>query len=156
MSAATKKATAKKSPVKKQAAKTEAKAPAKVVKKTAEEAPKKQYQQRWSIGLFRNQHGGLSTVYVTLDGVPMPYEAVRVGKSKILFHAQYIGMLYREARQQLLKDAAKAGIKDEPKEESKPTAKAAKTTPKTAETPRKPRSPVKSSPKTKGTETVKD
>lgn len=68
---------------------------------------------RWSIGLFRsNKHEGrLSACYVTIEGVPMPYERKRVGEQKILFHKQYTDMKYSEARAQLTKDAAKAGVK---------------------------------------------
>jgi hypothetical protein len=116
----------------------------------AAKAEKKQYAQRWSIGLFRNANGGLSTVYVTKDeGVPMPYEQVRVGKAKILFHRQYVGMPYREARVQLLKDAVKAGIK----EEEKPTAKASKTASAKVQTKPKPKVATKAATKTKSAET---
>ncbi len=64
---------------------------------------------RWSIGLFRNASGKLATVYVTADGVPMPYEKDRVN-GKILFHAVYVGMKYSQARAQLVKES---GLKDE-------------------------------------------
>ncbi len=65
---------------------------------------------RWSIGLFRNASGKLATVYVTTDGVPMPYEKDRVKGGKILFHAVYVGMKYSQARAQLVKES---GLKDE-------------------------------------------
>jgi hypothetical protein len=121
------------------------------MKKTTEHAPKKQYTPRWSIGLFRNPQDGLSTVYVTKEeGVPMPYEQARVGKAKILFHSQYVGMKYSEARQQLLKDAAKKGIKPE---ESKQESKPAKTTSAKAEEPKKPKAAAKSQVKPKDAET---
>jgi hypothetical protein len=76
---------------------------------TEQEQPKR--SPRWSIGVFRNAKGNLVTVYVSADGTPMPYEAKRVGDAKILHHAVYAGMKYSEARQELLKDAATAGVK---------------------------------------------
>lgn len=64
----------------------------------------------WSIGVFRNDKGKLVTVYVRADGTPVPYETRRVGGRKILHFGTYSGMPYREARQQLLKDAEAAGL----------------------------------------------
>jgi len=101
--AATKKAPAKKPAGKKASAKKPA------AKKSVAEAPKR--PPRWSIGLFRNAKDRLCTVYVGGDGTPTPYEKKRVGDAKILFHTVYSGMKYSEARQQLLRDAAKAGVK---------------------------------------------
>lgn len=69
---------------------------------------------RWSIGLFRNDKGKLCTVYVTKDGTPMPYEAKRVGGRDILLYRVYSGIKYSAARQELVKEAKKAGIKDGP------------------------------------------
>src|SRR3989442_12713335 len=83
---------------------------------------------RWSIGLFRNASGKLATVYVTADGVPMPYEKDRVN-GKILFHAVYVGMKYSQARARLVKESgldevvAATNGKNEKKEKK---AKAAK------------------------------
>ena len=91
---------------------TDKKAPAETAaatKKAATEKPKR--SQRWSIDCFRNAKGKLVTVYVNAAGDPMPYEMKRVGNEKILFHGVYADMKYSEARQQLLKDAAKAGVK---------------------------------------------
>lgn len=65
---------------------------------------------RWSLGLFVGAKGNLSSVYVTKDGVPMPYEQKRVGGRPIVFHAIYNGMTFSQARQQLLADAAAAGV----------------------------------------------
>jgi hypothetical protein len=86
------------------------------MKTKAKKAPTKKQSARtatprWSIGLFRNASGRLVTVYVTTEGVPMPYEKKRLnGNGKILFHAVYTGMKYSQARQRLLKDS---GLKDE-------------------------------------------
>lgn len=104
---------------------------AKQTKKQAKQGP------RWSIGLFRSAKGKLSTCYVRADGTPMPYEEKRVKGSKILFHAIYNGMLYREAHQQLLKDAAAKGIKAEAPAAPKADAKPAKKTAAKKATPRK-------------------
>ena len=79
------------------------KAPAKKSTSTAKSS-------RWSIGLFRNASGKLATVYVTADGVPMPYEKERVKGGKILFHAVYVGVRYAQARAQLVKES---GLKDQ-------------------------------------------
>ena len=65
---------------------------------------------RWSIGLARNARGKLITIYVTADGVPMPYEKNRVNGNRILFHEVITGTKYSQARQKLLKDS---GLKDE-------------------------------------------
>ena len=79
-----------------------------MTKKSKAPATTSTAKRRWSIGLFRNASGALVTVYVTADGVPMPYEAKRV-HGKILFHAVYSGMKYSAARQKLLKES---GLKD--------------------------------------------
>lgn len=100
-------------------------------KKNAAKVEKTTKGPRWSLGLFHNRHGRLATVYVNADAEPMPYEAGRVGDAEIVFTGLYTGMLYREARQQLLKDAKKAGIVDQPVDDAvevKP-AKAAKKAP---------------------------
>lgn len=73
----------------------------------------------WRIGLFRNDHGKLCTVYVRADGTPMPYEARRVGDRKILRTGKYEGVKYSEARQLLLAEAKDAGLVDEPVEKPK-------------------------------------
>lgn len=79
----------------------------------------------WSIGLFRNpKTGRLSTVYVNSQGTPMPYETTRVGGQPILIQGKYTGMLYSEARQKLLAEAKKKGIKDEPVEKPAKESKA--------------------------------
>jgi hypothetical protein len=96
---------------------------------TAKKTAKAVKGPRWSLGLFHNRHGRLATVYVNADAEPMPYEAGRVGDAEIVFSGVYSGMPYRDARQQLLKDAKKAGIVDQPvKVEAKPV-KAAKKAP---------------------------
>lgn len=67
---------------------------------------------RWRIGLFRNDKGKLVTVYVSPDGSPVPYEQKRVGDREILYHGEYTGMPYRDARQVLLKEAAEKGLEN--------------------------------------------
>ena len=89
-------------------------------------AAKAKQSTRWSIGLFRNGSGKLVTAYVTADGKPMPYEQKRVGRKKSLHNAVYTDMKYSEARQRLLKDAAKAGLKNGAAEKPKVTASKAK------------------------------
>jgi hypothetical protein len=81
--------------------------------KSAKQETSKKAASRWSLGLFRNDAGKLSAVYVSVAGEVVPYLRERVGDRPILFHQVYTGMKYSEARQQLLKDAAKAGIKPE-------------------------------------------
>jgi hypothetical protein len=101
----------KKQTTKKPAAKQSKKPTAKPATKKSAATKRSGVGPRWSIGLFRRDDGGLSTVYVSKDGGPMPYEAKRVGGRKILFHSVYSGVKYSEARQQLLNDAAKGGVK---------------------------------------------
>jgi hypothetical protein len=92
-------------------------------KKPAKKAPSAATgKPRWSIGLFRNAQGKLRTIYVSAEGVPMPYEQDRLNGKKILFHATYTGMKYSQARQHLLKDS---GLKDEPRVEGSANGKAA-------------------------------
>lgn len=96
--------------------------------KTSAKTPKEKKVAKgptWSIGIFRNARGKLATVYVNSAGKPMPYEAPRVGNAKILLTGKYSGVTYAEARQLLLKDAKKAGLKDEPVEKPKTEKKAA-------------------------------
>ncbi len=123
---------AKKAPAKKVTAKVTKKAPkveqVKAQEPGAQEKPKR--SPRWSIGCFRNEKEKLVTVYVNAAGEPMPYEMRRVGSATILFHGVYADMKYSEARQQLLKDAAKQGIKDEAEAPAKPSKKAAPKKPK--------------------------
>ena len=56
----------------------------------------------------------------------MPYEQKRVGRKKSLHSGVYTDMRYSEARQQLLKDAAKAGLKNGAAQKPKATASKAK------------------------------
>ena len=78
----------------------------------------------WRLGLFRNAHGRLVTVYVNSDGSVMPYEQPRVGNAPILFMGAYKGMKYSEARLQLLKDAKKdKGLENEVVEKAPKAAK---------------------------------
>ena len=92
----------------------------------------------WRIGLFRNDHGRLCTVYTRAYGTPMPYEARRVGDRMILRTGKYEGMKYSEARQLLLAEAKAAGLVDEPVEKSQAEPAAAE--PAEAEAPKaKPR-----------------
>jgi len=81
---------------------------------------------RWSLGLFRNASGKLVTVYVTTEGVVMPYEKKRLNGNKILHYGVYSGMKYSQARKRLLADS---GLKDELVEANrKAVAKKAKAT----------------------------
>ena len=89
-------------------------------------AAKAKRSTRWSIGLFRNGSGKLVAAYVTADGKPMPSEQKRVGRKKSLYSGVYVGVKYSEARQQLLKDAAKAGLKNGVAKKPKATASKAK------------------------------
>lgn len=89
-------------------------------------ATKAKRSTRWSIGLFRNGAGKLVAAYVTADGKPMPYEQKRVGRKKSLHNGIYRDMKYSEARQHLLKDAAKVGLKDGATKKPKATASKAK------------------------------
>lgn len=77
--------------------------------KVTKKAPAKKPASRWSIGVFRNMRGKLVTLYVTADGVPMPYEKKRLNGNKILFHQVITGVKYSAARQRLLKAS---GLKD--------------------------------------------
>src|SRR5256885_1870625 len=65
--------------------------------------------RRWSLRLFRNASGKLVTVYVTTEGVVMPYEKKRLNGNKILHYTVYSGMKYSQARKRLLADS---GLKD--------------------------------------------
>ena len=104
------------------AEKTKKAAKAKVAKKT------KGTGSAWRLGLFRNAHGRLVTVYVNSDGSVMPYEQPRVGNAPILFKGAYTGMKYSEARVQLLKDAKKdKGLENEVVEKAPKAAKVTKT-----------------------------
>jgi len=83
----------------------------------------------WRLGLFRNDHGRLVTVYVNSDGEVMPYQRRQVADRPVLFTGAYSDMKYSEARQQLLKDAkAQKGLVDEVVEKAPKVAKAAKAT----------------------------
>jgi hypothetical protein len=53
----------------------------------------------------------LVTAYVTVKGVPAPYQRKQMKGAKILFHAVYTGMTYSQAREKLVKDS---GLKDKP------------------------------------------
>lgn len=74
---------------------------------------------RWSIGLFRNPHGKLVTIYTRKDGTPVPSAQDRVGDAEILHHGTYADMTYAEARQRLLSEAEEQGITDEKRDPSK-------------------------------------
>ena len=87
---------------------------------------------RWTIGLFRNDQGKLSTVYTSVAGEVVPYLRERVGDHPILFHGTYTDMKYSEARKALLADAEKAGIKSEDASSTTTT-----TTPEPKPTPKK-------------------
>ena len=68
---------------------------------------------RWSLGVFNSasNDGKRLVAYVRTDGTVVPYLAAKVKTKKALFHAVYRGMRYAEAREQVLKDAARAGVK---------------------------------------------
>jgi hypothetical protein len=98
--------TTKKTPSKKsspKAAKQAVKSPPKAVERAS----------RWCLGVFNSAaHDGTRIVaYVRTDGTVVPYLAAKVKTKKALFHAVYRGMRYAEAREQVLKNAAKAGVK---------------------------------------------
>lgn len=82
--------------------------------KTAKAAEKKP-TMRWMLGVFASAATGeLIAVYCRVDGTVAPMYAKTVKTKKALFAAKYVGITYAEARAQLMKDAAKAGIKVAP------------------------------------------
>lgn len=97
-----------KRPSKKAPAKAATKKPApKAAEKTAERP------SRWCLGVFNSasKDGKRIVAYTKKDGTVVPYLAPKVKTKKALFHEVYRGMRYAEARAQVLKDAAKAGVK---------------------------------------------
>ena len=92
---------------------------AKVSKKTPKAAKAaKKPTMRWSLGVFHSAKSGeLIATYCRIDGTVVPLYAKSVKTKKALFHSKYVGCTYAEAREQLMKDAAKAGIKPPKKEE---------------------------------------
>ena len=92
--------------------------------KQKKSAPKKSEAKkpalRWMLGVFTSaKSGDLIAVYCRKDGTVAPLYAKSVKTKKALFHSKYVGCTYAEAREQLMKDAAKAGIKPPKKEEEK-------------------------------------
>ena len=83
-------------------------------KKSAEKKP----AMRWSLGVFESaKSGDLIAVYCRVDGTVAPLYAKSVASKKAKFHAKYVGVTYAEAREQLFKDAAKAGVRQPVKKE---------------------------------------
>ena len=92
---------------------------AKMSKQTPKRSEAKTPVQRWMLGVFVSAAtGDHISVYCRKDGTVAPLYAKSVKTKKALFHSAYKGITYAEAREQLLKDAAKAGVKP-PKVEKK-------------------------------------
>jgi hypothetical protein len=93
--------------------KTPAKKVAGSKKSPPKAATKAKRPARWSLGVFDSaSHEGTRVVaYTKKDGTVMPYLAPKVKTKRALFCALYRDMPYHEARAQVLKDAAKAGVK---------------------------------------------